>query len=140
MAREPRKEPLTLARHEFERWAARQWPTCPPPAGAWVAWSTAWEMRGSKMRRLFKRAISRLAQPADDGWIEHDGNGDPPLANPWIEVRFKDGDTAIGRPYDWDQNWEWVDPSDHSPGTITHYRRLQFHYRVVEPPPPSSVV
>ena len=129
---EARKEPLTRARHEFERWAWRVVPACPPSAGAWVAWSKAWELRNTAMRGLLRRAMRAVAAPDADGWIEHDGNGDPPLANPWIEVRFKDGDTAIGRPFDWDQNWGWADKETGAPGIIVAYRRVPLRYRVVE--------
>jgi hypothetical protein len=132
MSPEARKEPLSRARIEFERWARREWPTCPPPAGAWVAWAKAWELRNTAMRGLLRRAL-RPVTPADgEGWIEHDGKGDAPLANPWIEVRFNDGDTAVGRAYDWDQNWEWGPNGPEHPGTIVAYRRIPLRYRVAD--------
>ncbi len=84
------------------------------------------------MRKIIRRATRDTAPPDNEGWIEHDGSGDPPIANPLIEVRFNDGDTAIGRPFDWDQNWGWTDREAGEPGIIVAYRRVPLRYRVVK--------
>lgn len=65
------------------------------------------------------------ANPNRDDWQSHDGlhdialHGDTP-----VEVRFRDGDTALGIIYDWDQNWQWArtEAGRKAPGAIVAWR------------------
>jgi hypothetical protein len=60
-------------------------------------------------------------------WNLHEGMGDPSISqSDQIEVRFRDGETAIGCVYDWDQNWHWAttDNGYRSDGAIVAWRNV----------------
>lgn len=59
------------------------------------------------------------------GWRSHDGTSDPDVpGDTLVEVCFRDGDTAFGLVYDWDQNWQWAKTSGgtKSAGAIIAWR------------------
>lgn len=112
-----KKSPSKLD-HRFKRWWNKEHPNKRDnwTQEAWEAWHAAWALSS---RTLHLGLVTN--KPKELGWIEHHGESDPSMANPLIEVRFADGDTALGRFYDWDQNWQWK-PGEHHGGNIVAYR------------------
>lgn len=56
-------------------------------------------------------------------WMDHAGESDPRVpGDTYVEVMFRDGDTAYGRMHDWDQNWQWADSDEDHDGDIVAYR------------------
>lgn len=82
-------------------------------------------IKGLETARGDDRAIADLVRAylRDREWVEHHGKGDPPRETHWlVEVRFRDGDTAIGARWNWDENWGWEASAEQHDGDIVAYR------------------
>lgn len=79
----------------------------------------------STVDTVIEQSGSPAIKAADNDWRSHDGMGDPAIhGRTPVEVRFRDGDTAFGMVYDWDQNWQWAhtEAGRAAPGAIVAWR------------------